>query len=451
MSDKKPEFDLPEPTDRSNPQTVFNELKKAKFSYEYKSGGNPEFNTVIPLADNKMTFPEIQRDIISNINILKSANKSTHEGAKIKLNNYGVIDTDFPYKPELPWYSDIATLLGLRHHMPYLYAYLVYVFNNRIKDTSLSSNYITPKAYYELAKKIFNEIKSGDTNSDTFLKRFVPILLKQSKIETTHDDKVVTDLMSETTNKIYGFTGGPSNLCWFYSSLQLLLNTHAYRELIKKPVSTKKTKCGYLHHLFKQFIDKQENYPIKIDDRAIDVAGFILAITTPPIAENLKFGFYNHLTTGEQQDPSYTLDEVSECLNTNTFQVNYKTIYYDETTKTLTYLPLLENLTLGAVLANNSSSVPKASFVFSSTPLIKHRSTEFTSLQQLIDIIPVFQIIQKGNTTNDQKFISSLKSSSLSRYDEFKQIIEELSVKPRFDGKKKSFNIDDISVSWRRF
>jgi len=252
---------------------------------------------------------------------------------------------------------------------------------------------------------------------------------------TEHSHDTEDAVLHRMKNPIYGFTGGANNLCWFYSSLQLLLNTHAYRQWISKEVSTKRTKCEMLHHIFKEFIHKQEIYPLKEDVRVIDVGGFIAGIKSVP--ENLQFLFYTILTTGEQQDPLQMLDEISECLNINSFQVNYKTIFYDERKKTLTYLPLLHNPRPETVLANFSSSVPKASFVFNSTQLINNNSTTFTSLQQLIDIIPVFPIKENSTSTLDTHFISSLKTSSLSRYLEIKQNIKDLS------GKKKSFNIYD--------
>ncbi|NBO71569.1 TIGR02452 family protein, partial [bacterium] len=264
-----------------------------------------------------------------------------------------------------------------------------------------------------------------------------------------------TKARAEQTSKnpIYGFIGG-AETCWFNSALQMLLNTQKFREwiqtVISEPTKTDSAviqKCFFLHNALK-FIHDKEKYPFDISksaNRSIDITDFIEFANTIKADNTFHFNaiptVFRYISDG-QQDPFLFIGDITDCINYGTYQQQYINIYHNQSNNEIEWSKSDSGFTSSDSFITNlvdsvelPTRITKENIIrmIAAKALIRNRSHEFTSLQQLLDIIP--KPLKKMSRQTDQRlveksrFLSDLKLfSTVSLYDRFNSVKSDSSI-----------------------
>ena len=249
-----------------------------------------------------------------------------------------------------------------------------------------------------------------------------------SGVSRMRDDKYYPDLLSGTeqsrylyshetganaeqtsNNPIYGYIGG-GETCWFNSALQMLLNTQNYREWIQTQIPNPnsadlpvKQKCFSLHTAL-NMIHQKEEYPFNTSEdannRVIDIAEFIqyanIINGSKTIVFNARPSVFKHISAG-QQDPFLLINDITDCINYGTYQQQYINIYHKKSDNTIewmkpqsrsSYVRGITDLFDSADLPTRITNEENIIRMTAADALFRIKSNEFTSLQQLLDIIP---------------------------------------------------------------
>jgi len=275
--------------------------------------------------------------------------------------------------------------------------------------------------------------------------------IKESAALHSHDTEARTEQTSK--NPIYGYIGG-AETCWFNSALQMLLNTQKYREWIQTVITNPSTtdptvtqKCFFLHTALRLIHDK-EKYPFDISkpaNRFIDITDFINYANR--IRNNTTINFNDKPTVfgdvfSGQQDPFLLINDITDCINYGTYQQQYINIYHNQSNGEIEWSKPVSDLTSSdRFITNLISSVELPSRITNeeniirmpAQALIRKKSNEFTSLQQLLDIIP--KPLKKMSRKTDQRlveksrFLSDLKLfSTVSLYERFNSLKYDSSI-----------------------
>ena len=270
--------------------------------------------------------------------------------------------------------------------------------------------------------------------------------MKESEASYSHGNKARAEQIMN--NPIYGYTGG-AQTCWFNSALQMLLNTQKYREWIRTVISNPSStdspvtkKCFFLHTALKLIYDK-EIYPFnksKVNNRVIDINDFIKHANTIKSNKSLNPNaiptVFQYISSG-QQDPFVLINDITDCINYGTYQQQYINIYHNQSNNEIEWskpesysissddfiMGLIKSIELPSKITNEENIIRMTG----AEPLVRVKSNEFTSLQQLLDIIPkpLNQMSRKTDQrlVDKSRFLSDLKLfSAESLYDRFNSV-----------------------------